>query len=92
MYRLSLPKHVGADRGVRWIATHHSGNRFHIVITLARQGRRECVMPRMMVPEKPRALTHLASHLPLEQGSEKSCGAKGIQTPDLLHAMHDGFV
>jgi hypothetical protein len=31
-------------------------------------------------------------HLTIEQKSEKTGGAKGIRTPDLLHAMHAGFV
>jgi hypothetical protein len=41
--------------------------------------------------EKPRALRHLAWHLTFERKPDKSVelrGAKGIRTPDLLHAMH----
>jgi hypothetical protein len=33
------------------------------------------------------ARSHSVSHLSARQEFEKSCGAKGIRTPDLLHAI-----
>jgi hypothetical protein len=49
-------------------------------------------MTQTRATKKPGALRHLAWRLSFEQRSKKTSGAKGIRTPDLLHAMHAGFV
>jgi len=42
--------------------------------------------------KKPRALRHLGLALCNRTDVRKTGGAKGIRTPDLLHAMQHGFV
>ena len=40
---------------------------------------------------RPETCSHLVSHLSARQAFEKRCGAKGIRTPDLLHAMQTRY-
>src|SRR5580704_13044785 len=42
-------------------------------------------------PGKPRTHRHLIRHFDARQTFEKYCGAKGIRTPDLLHAMQTRY-
>ena len=42
-------------------------------------------------PTRPETRSHLVSHLSARQAFEKCRGAKGIRTPDLLHAMQTRY-